>query len=121
MNSSAQQIAEEFADSVNNLKDLQEPTNTANRPNHPAGYVRAKIGHKALLVKCLIDSGNLFGNLISENLAKTLRVRYKGVEKTVGTAANDGALTILGRAIIPIRLYLEDVRQSVTIKPYVVR
>ena len=80
MNSSAQQIAEEFADSVNNLKDLQEPTNTANRPNHPAGYVRAKIGHKALLVKCLIDSGNLFGNLISENLAKTLRVRYKGVE-----------------------------------------
>ena len=121
MNSSAQQTAEEFANSVNNLQDLQKTTNTTSRPNHPAGYVRAKIGHKALLVKCLIDSGNLFGNLISENLAKTLRVRYKGVEKTVGTAANDGALTILGRAIIPIRLYLEDVRQSVTIKPYVVR
>ena len=82
--------------------------------------MRAKIGHRAILVKCLIDSGNLFGNLISKEFAKTLRVKYRGVEKTVGTAANDGALTILGKAVSPIRLYLEDVKQAVSIQPYVV-
>ena len=103
---------------MDNIQNLQEQP--SNRANYPAGYVRAKIGHRAILVKCLIDSGNLFGNLISEEFAKTLRVKYKGVEKTVGTAANDGALTILGKAVSPIRLYLEDVKQAVSIQPYVV-
>lgn len=42
------------------------------------GYVRVKMGHRAILVKTLIDSGNLYGNLISEELARRLKLKPTG-------------------------------------------
>ena len=35
----------------------------------PVGYIRAKVYNCNILIKALIDGGNLFGSLISEELA----------------------------------------------------
>ena len=68
----------------------------------------------------MIDSGNLFGDLISEKLAKLLKLPIFGKTKTVGTASNKGNVTILGKTK-PFQLYLEGIVKSVQICPYVVR
>lgn len=67
-----------------------------------------------------MDSGNLFADLISEDLAKKLKLPISGSQKTVGTAAANGKVIILGRAQ-SFRLYLEGISEAVTINPYVVK
>ena len=41
----------------------------------PEGYIRAKVYSIGVLLSALVDSGNLFADLISEKLAKTLRLK----------------------------------------------
>ena len=87
----------------------------------PVGYVRTKIFNRNILNKTLIDGGNLFGDLMSEEFAKLLKLQISGREKTVGTAAADGTVTILGKVTKPFKLYLEGISTPVTIQPYVVK
>ena len=84
------------------------------------GYLRCKIHSRNILVNCLIDSGNLFADLISEQLAKVLNLRIIGTNRKVGTASTNGTVEILGKTA-PIRIYLEGVREAVTFAPFVVR
>lgn len=70
--------------------------------------------------KVLIDSGNMFGDLISEELAMLLSLRITGQPKTVGTASSNGSVSILGKTK-PFKLYLEGISDAVTIHPYVVK
>ena len=76
--------------------------------------------NRSILSKVLIDSGNLFGDLISEEFATLLKLKLHGTERSVGTAAANGCVTILGKTA-PVKLYLEGISEAVTIHPYVVR
>lgn len=86
----------------------------------PVGFVRAKLQFKSFLVNILIDSGNLFADLISEDLAKRLKLKVSGTPRTVGTASTQGKVTIVGRSN-PFYLYLEGVPEAIRIQPYVVK
>ena len=121
-------------DSLNSLEDqasidrlIQTVNNTAAYKTlgtidrtKPVGYIRGKVFSRNLILKILIDSGNLYGDLISEELARLLKLQIVGHEKIVGTAAQDGKVTVLGRTK-PFRLYLEGIKESVLIQPHVVR
>ena len=87
----------------------------------PVGYVRTKVYNRNILNKTLIDGGNMFGELISEEFAKLLKLGVTGRAKTVGTAAADGSVTILGKVSKPFKLYLEGITTPVSIQPYVVK
>ena len=89
-------------------------------PKRPVGYIRSKIFNRSILVKTLIDSGNLFADLISEKLAKLLHLPVKGQAKDVGTASATGSVKILGRTK-PFYVYLEGISSPVKVHPYVVR
>jgi hypothetical protein len=68
----------------------------------------------------LVDSGNLVNDLISEEFAKQIRIKYTPVERKVGTAAKGGSVKIIGRSD-PIRIFIENIPHAVVITPYVVR
>ena len=91
-----------------------------NTSDRPVGYLRCKIYNRSILIKSLIDSGNMFGDLISEELATLLSLRITGQPKTVGTASSNGSVSILGKTK-PFKIYLEGICEAVTIHPYVVR
>ena len=56
------------------------------KSNLPLAYVRGKIKSKMILVKVLIDSGNLCADLISEKLAKDLKLKIDtSVQRNIGT------------------------------------
>ena len=84
------------------------------------GYIRAKVHSRSILLNALIDSGNLYAELISEDLAKILKVKVAKTTRTVGTASKTGSVEILGRAA-PIKLYLEGIAEPICFAPYVVR
>ena len=87
----------------------------------PLAYVRGKIKSKAVLIKILIDSGNLCSDLISESLAKQLDLKVDTSErKMVGTASSNGKVEIVGRAK-PMLIYFENLKFPVVISPLVVK
>ena len=86
----------------------------------PVGYVRTKIHSRNILVKALVDSGNLCADLISETLAKKLNLKIIPTHKEVGTAAVSGAIKIIGR-IPQVKIFIESVRQAIVLRPYVVK
>ena len=94
------------------------PKSSEDKP--PVGYIRAKVYSRGVLMSALLDSGNLFGDLISEKLARTLSLKISGTARTVGTASAKGSVTILGR-VRPFRIYLEGMPNPFYIHPYVVR
>ena len=49
-----------------------------------------KVYSRGVLLSALMDSGNLFGDLISEKLARTLSLKILGTARTVGTASAKG-------------------------------
>ena len=83
------------------------------------GYIRAKFQNRHVLSNVLIDSGNLFGDLISAQLAKLLHLPILGRAQVTGTAAAKGTVKILGRTR-PLNMYFEGIREPVRIEPYVV-
>ena len=88
--------------------------------NNNTAYVRVKIFKKPIVAKMLIDSGNLVHDLISEDFAKKIRVKYTPVTKKIGTAAKGGSVSIVGQSM-PIKIFIENVAKPVIIEPYVVR
>ena len=102
-----------LANGINNVGDGNN--------RRPVGYIRAKLFNRNILVKTLIDGGNMFGSLISEELAKVMKVQVRGRAKSVGTAAKHSTVTVLGKATKPVKLFLEGVDRAVTFQPYVVR
>ena len=85
-----------------------------------SAYVRIKIRNRPIVAKMLIDSGNLVNDLISEEFAKILKVKYTPLEKQVGTAEKGGSVKIIGKSE-PIKIFIEGVPQGVIIQPLIVK
>ena len=74
-----------------------------------------------ILVKVLIDSGNLCSDLISEKLAKDLNLKIdKSVQRNVGTACSNGKVKMIG-TVKPMAVYLEGLKYPVIINPWVIK
>ena len=73
-----------------------------------------------MLTKVLIDSGNLFGDLISEDFCKSLHMPIYGSPQKVGTANKAGNVEIIGK-VRPFFLYFESVQTAVRVEPHVAR
>ena len=100
---------------INYLKETPNEGNTKT----PLGYIRCKIYGRNILVKTLIDSGNLYADLISEELAKKLKIPYDKINKEVGTASQDGSIKIIGRAK-NMKIFLEGIKTPIVVHPYIV-
>jgi hypothetical protein len=59
-------------------------------------------------------------DLISEEFAKILKVKYTPLEKQVGTAEKGGSVKIFGNSE-PIKIFIEGVPQGVIIQPLIVK
>jgi hypothetical protein len=110
-------ISETVSGKPKGLNFIGEMT-TPNLSN--SAYVRVKVFKKPILAKMLIDSGNLVDDLISEEFARLLKVKYTPEEKSVGTAAKGGSVKIIGRSE-PIKIFIENIPQAVTIIPLIVK
>lgn len=87
----------------------------------PLAYVRGKVKSKMVLVKILIDSGNLCNDLISEKLAKCLNLKIdSSIQKNVGTACSNSKVHMVGKTK-PIIIYLEGLKYPVIIEPWVIK
>ena len=89
-------------------------------PLEAKGFVRVKISNRSIITRVLIDSGNLFGTLMSETFCKRLTLPVIGKQLSVGTASKTGHVVILGKTR-PLKIYLENIKKLITIQPYVVR
>ena len=86
----------------------------------PLGYVRIKIFGRDILVKALVDSGNLYADLISDQLAKKLGLPYIKMNRDVGTASANGSLKIIGK-IPRLKIFIEGIKKVLILSPYVVQ
>ena len=105
---------------VNNTSEKRTLPSLTRKNDRPVGYLRAKLFNRSIITKVLVDSGNLHSDLISEEFAKILHLPILGQAKTVGTASNQGTVTILGQTR-PFKLFLEGIKTPVTVRPHVVR
>ena len=65
--------------------DALSNVNSLTNPKHPVGYHKAKVHSRCILLRALVDLGNLFADLISEELAKLLKLPIQGSTLEVGT------------------------------------
>ena len=72
-----------------------------------------------VFIKALIDSGNLFGDIMSERLANLLKIKYKPYANKAGTAVANQKVHVLGLAD-PFDLVFEGLEEPITIQPYVI-
>ena len=85
----------------------------------PLGFVRVKIGQRNVLCRTLVDSGNLFGTCISKTLSDKLKLKLNYTNKRVGTADKTNSVRVIGRVAKPFRLFIENIKKAVLIRPYV--
>ena len=89
-------------------------------PVHPPlGFVRVKVGQRNVLCRTLVDSGNLFGTCISKTLSDRLKLKLNYTNKRVGTADKTNSVRVIGRVAKPFRLFIENIKKAVLIRPYV--
>ena len=86
---------------------------------NPRGFVRVKIGGRQMLSRAIVDSGNLFGTAISLELAQRLKLKLNHTNKRVGTADKTNSVKVVGRVKTPIKIYIENVKKSFLIRPFV--
>ena len=84
------------------------------------GYIRAKVKGQNILTKAIIDSGNFYDDLISEELAKKLKLEVYGRTSVAGTASRTGNVQILGK-VKPFLVYLEGIKMPALVQPQVVK
>ena len=77
------------------------------------------IPESTCFIKALVDSGNLFGDIISGKLATALKIPYKPCTKKAGTAVSGQNVHVLGQAD-PFFLILEGLKKPVLINPFVI-
>ena len=82
------------------------------------GYIRALKSDSRVPITAVIDSGNLFNNLMSERLAKLLNLEYKPCVSAAGTAKANQTLHTLGLTD-PFDLILENLVNPIKIQHYV--
>ena len=112
-------MSESFFRSVN--PNINQLVHKDESEYSPLGFVRVKIGQRDVLCRTLIDSGNLFGTCISKALADKLKLKLNHSNKRVGTADRTNSVHVIGRVSKPIRIYIENIRQPIIIRPYVLQ
>lgn len=71
-------------------------------------------------MRAIVDCGNLYDTLISEELCNKLNLKIQGKSQAVGTAAKDSTIRILGNTE-PFAIFLEGITKKCIIQPSVVR
>ena len=72
------------------------------------------------MAQVLVDSGNLYGDLISEELAKKMNLKIYGPKRKVGVAKGNVHIEILG-TVRPFHMYIEGLKHPVRVCPDVAR
>ena len=86
-----------------------------------SGYVRCKLPGRSLVFSALVDSGNLSKyDLISESLAKRLKIPVHPSPLELGTAGKGQKLSVIGQCE-PFNVYIEKCGDMFVISPHVVR
>ena len=95
-------------------------SNVDNKYNQQCrSFVRCKIYKRGIIFKSLIDTGNLFETLISEEFANGLGLKIDVKSATnVGTAHKDGKMKILGKSERFV-IYFEGIKTGFNIQAYV--
>ena len=76
---------------------LHQYVNNLNESKHiPLGYTRTLINKT--FIKTLVDSGNLFGTICSEKLAKQLKLSIAPCALKAGKAVSGQPVKVLGNA-----------------------
>ena len=79
-----------------NAAELHTYVNNLNGHTHiPLGYTHTLVGKT--FIKTLIDSGNLFGTICSEKLAKQLNLSVSPCSLKAGTAVAGQPVEVLGK------------------------
>ena len=89
-----------FIDQVNDAELLTYVNNLNGHTHIPLGYTRTLIGKT--FIKTLVDSGNLFGTICSEKLAKQLNLSVTPCSLKAGTAVAGQQVEVIGK----VNLYL---------------
>ena len=83
-------------------------------------YVWGQLGHWGAAIKVMVDSGNLVGDLVSEELALELQLPYDPQSRKICTAATGGGAEIVGQCR-PMTLYVAGLKEGLVFHPWVVR
>ena len=83
----------------------------------PLGYIRA-LANGSTIIKVLIDSGNLAGNLISDTLATSLGLKMNPVNLRFGGADTSTMIQVIGETE-PFKLKFENLNKILVIKSFV--
>ena len=92
--------------------------NLNGRTHVPLGYTRTLIGKT--VIKTLVDSGNLFGTICSEKLAKQLKLSITPCSLKAGTAVAGQQVEVIGK-VKPFFIVIENIKQPMLISPIVIR
>ena len=82
-----------------------------------ASFVRGIVNGQTL-TRILLDCGNFFGNIVSQEYAKMMKLNIiPNTGTTVGTADKQGKIKILGKADTPLKVQLEnlDITYHITV------
>ena len=106
---------------INNIPEISKSKGNiiSQQYDNPKGYVRIKVAGRSVITHALIDSGNLYHDLISEELAKKLNLKVEGTPRKIGTASKEGSVDVLGKSTL--KFYMENIDKVLSIKPFVVR
>ena len=89
------------------------------QPNCNHAYIRLKLYSRNVLVNALVDSGNLVDDLMSLDLAQSLKLPLTLDDRVIGTAGAGATLKVMGKA--PSMLwYIEGLNKPVLICPLVI-
>ena len=98
---------------------LHQYMNNLNELKHiPLGYTRTLINKT--FIKTLVDSGNLFGTICSENLAKRLNLPITPCSLQAGTAVSGQTIQVIDKSE-PFFIILENIDKPIVIAPIVVK
>ena len=100
-----------------NMNKYSLLSNKAGKEN----YCRVKLFKRDIIVRALLDSGNSFGSLISEDFRQKAGLKMASFDTPEVGSVNVGEdVQILGKTE-PFSIFIENIRKRMTIQPYVAR
>ena len=81
-------------------------------------YVWGLMGLPGSLVRIMIDSGNLVGDVVSEEFAWQANLAGESCRKEIKTAATASKMQIIGRCY-PVKLPIAGIGTSFDVQPWI--
>ena len=88
-------------------------------PN-PAEELNRREGLLGSLARIMIDSGNLVGDVVSEEFARQANLASEACRKEIETAATASKMQIIGRCY-PVKLRIARIGTSLDVQPWIAR